>query len=257
MSCGDFVFRGISELDETGQLDAGAIIDSEIEGLCLISQTCAGVRDPTRIAQVSVAPLVKLDPNGIADVKRGAAPRFCIVDNLPDGVVVDLTRVMSISKELLISFERQRGCENEAAQNKFARALEIFFGRFAFPDDFVGALQSFRSSVLSKHSRPASDFGKAFRSIREIRVLPHASWQNTDSIPITFIVIIDDDGKREVEDRNKILEQIQHKVDDISFQKPFQKHDMSIWMVTLNDITAADYLNSYPLDINSITLAQG
>lgn len=256
LKCGDFLFRDLPETDEAGEADSGAVFDSEVEGFCVISQTCDVVRDPTTVAHVSVCPLVKIDQTRVIAVEKGIAPRYGILSNSPEGFVVDFSRVMSITKKLLVTLHRQRGCENDGEQTQFARAIEAFFGRYAFPDAFVESLRGFRSAVLEKHSKSSSDFGKAVRSIREIRVMPHASWSDLVSVPVTFVIILDEDGKRELEDRSKILSEIEPKVDGIVWIAPFCRDQQSIWLVTLNDITAADYLNSFPLDINSITFSK-
>ena len=256
LDCGDFLFRDLPAPIDGGEDDGGAGFDSEVVGFAVISQTCDVVRDPERVPYVSVCPMVAVDGKRIGEIERGQAPRFGFLSATPEGVVVDFSRTMSVTKELLVSWHKQRGCEDENQQLEFARALETFFGRFAFPDDFVASVASLRSAILSKYSRGESDLGKAVRSIREIRVFPHASWSDKISVPITFIAVLDDEGERELADREEIENQIWPKISAIDWQGPFSLHEDGLYLATLADLTAAEYLNSYPLDVNSLSFAR-
>lgn len=256
LDCGDFLFRDVSELTDEGDDDGGAVFDSEIAGFAVISQTCDLVREPERVPYVSVCPMVVVDTKRMREIERGQAPRFGFLSATPDNVVVDFSRTMSVSKNLLVSWERQRGCEDENQQLEFARALETFFGRFAFPDAFVASVVSLRKAILSKYPKGGSDLGKAVRSIREIRAFPHASWSDEAAVPVTFIAILEEEGERELADREEIRKQIWPKISAIEWQWPFSLHEDGLHLATLGDLTAADYLNSYPLDVNSLSFAR-
>jgi hypothetical protein len=256
LDCGDFLFRHLSDLTGDGEDDGGAVFDSEVVGFAVVSQTCEVVREPSRVRYVSVCPIVTVDARRIEDIERGQAPRYGLLSAVPEGAVVDFSRTMSITKELLVSWERRRGCETEREQLAFAAALEIYFGRFAFPDDFVASVSSLRKAILSKYAKGGSELGKALRSIRELRVRNHASWTNKSSIPITFIAVLDDEEKRELADREEIKRQIWPKISEVQWRSPFSLHEIGLQIATLNDLTAAEYLNSYPLEVNSLSLAR-
>lgn len=256
LDCGDFLFRDLSELTEDGEDDGGAVFDSEIVGFAVISQTCEVVREPARVRHVSVCPMVTVDAKRIEDIERGQAPRYGFLSASPEGAVVDFSRTMSVTKELLVTWKRHRGCEDEKQQLEFALGLETYFGRFAFPDDFVASVASLRKAILSKYPKGESDLGKAVRSIRELRVYPHASWTDKDSIPITFIAILDDKEKRELADRDEIRKRIWPKISGIKWQAPFSLHEDGLHLATLNDLSAAEYLNSYPLEVNSLSFSR-
>lgn len=256
LGCGDFLFRDISEMTDEGEDDGGAVLDSEIVGFAVISQTCDVVREPVRVPHVSVCPIVVVDAKRIEEIERGQAPRFGFLSVAPNGLVVDFSRTMSVTKSLLVSWERQRGCEDESQQREFARALETFFGRFAFPDAFVASVAPLRKAILSKYPKGESDLGKAVRSIRELRVFPHARWSDEASVPITFIAVLDNEGERELEDRAEIEKQMWPKISTIEWQGPFSLHKDGLYLATLADLTAADYVNSYPLDVNSLSFAR-
>jgi len=256
LDCGDFLYRDISEPTDEGDDDGGAVLDSDVVGFAVISQTCDVVREPERIPYLSVCPMVVIDKARIGQVERGQAPRFGLLSSTPDGVVVDFSRTMSVTKSLLTSWKRKRGCQDESQQLEFARALETFFGRFAFPDSFVESVSSLRRAILSKYPKGHSDLGKAVRSIREIRVLPHGSWSTETTISITFIAVLDNEGERELADREEIRKQIWPKIRAIEWQGPFSLHENGLYLTTLADLSAAEYLNSYPLDVNSLSFAR-
>lgn len=256
LDCGDFLFRDVSELTDEGEDDGGAVFESEIVGLAVISQTCDVVREPERVPCVSVCPMVVIDAKRIGEIERGQAPRFGFLSATPEGVVVDFSRTMSVTKNLLVSWERHCGCEDDNQQLEFARALEIYFGRFAYPNDFVNSVASLRKAILNKYPKAGSELGKAVRSIREIRVYNHAIWSDEKSVPITFIAVLEDEEEREIVEREEIKKQILPKISAIEWQGPFSLHEDGLHLATLGDLTAADYLNSYPLDVNSLSFAR-
>ncbi|WP_133119886.1 hypothetical protein [Pseudooceanicola lipolyticus] len=256
LDCGDFLFRDLSAPLDDGEDDGGAVFDSEVVGFAVISQTCEVVREPDRVPNVSVCPLVAVDAKRIKEIERGQAPRYGFLSGSPDGVVVDFTRTMSVSKKLLATWNKRRGCQNERQQLEFARALEIYFGRFAFPQEFVDSVTSLRKAILLKYSKGESELGKAVRSIRELRVVPHASWSDTTSVPIKFIAVLEDVDARELADRDEIQKLLWPKINAIEWHSPFSLHEDGLHLATLADLTAAEYLNSYPLDVNSLSFAR-
>ncbi len=257
LECGGLVFRDVAGIDDDTGEETDICCDEAVLGFVVISQTCDVIRDPanTSLKYVSVCPLVEIDFEGLSSVEKGKVPRFGLIANTPDNVVVDFSRTMSVSKELLVSWEKQRGCPLEKEQLQFARSLERFFGRFAYPDAFNDSLISLRKAVNNRYDKN-SIFGKALRSIRELRVYPHASWNSPDSVPVTLIVILDEEIEREIKDRDKVYEQIKLKVNEIDWKAPFSLHEQEIHLAELRDLTAVDYLNSYPLDLNSLSFAR-
>ena len=258
LECGGLVFRDIVGTDDEIGEESDIFYDEAVLGFVVISQTCDVVRAPINTSHkfVTVCPLVEIEFEGLSNIERGKAPRFGLIANTPKNVVVDFSRTMSVSKELLVNWERQRGCPSEKEQLLFSRSLERFFGRFAYPDAFNDSINSFRKAVHDKYDKN-SLFGMVLRSIKELRVYPHASWNTPDSVPITLIVVLDEEFEREVKDRNVIYEQIKLKIDQIDWKTPFSLHEeQGIHLAELRDLTAADYLNSYPLDLNSLSFAK-
>jgi hypothetical protein len=58
-------------------------------------------------------------------------------------------------------------------------------------------------------------------------------------------VILDDECKRELADREEIKKKIWPKISAIEWQGKFSLHEDGLHLATLGDLTAADYLNSY------------
>jgi hypothetical protein len=250
--CAEFLFLDQSE-DKNEPYEP--LLDASIEGCVVISQTCDVVRDSTKIPNVTVCPLVKIDRQRVIDVEKGMAPRYGFLANVPEGFVVDFSRAMSVSKNLLISWKQNRGCTNDDELLEFATSLERFFGRFAFPDAFSDSLRSLRSIVYGKHEKNSA-LGRALRSIRELRVYPHEDWANKESVPVTFYLVLEIEEDRELKDRDVIWKEISEKLKGIDWVAPFSLHENEMYLTTLTDMTAAEYLGSYPLDLNALSYAR-
>ncbi|PID35449.1 MAG: hypothetical protein CR958_00135 [Rhodobacterales bacterium] len=254
--CDEFLFCTSPFEGEEGTAFS-ADVETEHKGICVISQTCDIVRDPdkTTVSYVTVCPLVELNATYLSAVEKGEVPRFGMLSGAPENVVVDFTRAMSVKKELLIEWSRQRGCPEEVDLQNFARALERFYGRFGFPDEFNESMDSFRIAVNKRYGK-GSDFGKSLRSISEFRVYPHTSWENTEGVPITILAILKDQEKREVEDVEVIRKELSEQAGKIAWSKPFSPFDPVLRIATLHELSAAEYLNTYPLELNALSFAK-
>lgn len=253
--CNDFLFCESPE-DGDDPFDYG--LDPNVFGFCIISQTCDIVRDPSEhfIKSVTVCPLVEMRPQDISQIEKGEQPRFGMIEGAPENTVVDFTRSMSVEKTLLVTWNRQRGCLTEKSLQNFAKSLERFFGRFGFPNEFNISMQSFRKAVNSKYGKLGSDFGKVIRSIYEFRVYPHTSWSDSSDVPITITAILEDPALREIKDIEIIRLELAKKIDKISWVAPFSPHDSVLRVASLDDLTAAEYLNTYPLDLSALSFAK-
>lgn len=258
LDCCEFLFCTSPFEDEEEGTPFSADVEDDLQGICVISQTCDIVRDPekTTVSYVTVCPLVKLDAARISPIEKGEVPRFGMLAGAPEHVVVDFTRAMSVKKELLVEWDRQRGCPQEADLQNFARALERFFGRFGFPDAFNDCMETFRKAVNGKYGKPNSDFGKAIRSVSEFRVFPHTTWDDPDDVPITILAILKDPDGREVADVEEIRKELAGQADKITWSAPFSPHATVLRVASLDDLSAAEYLNTYPLELNALSFAK-
>ncbi|MEO1406681.1 MAG: hypothetical protein AAFV54_09350 [Pseudomonadota bacterium] len=251
LECGRFVFCAVPEdADDDGiRADGGAV------GFAVITQTCDVVRDSSVVPYVTVAALIEVELSRLEQVRKGASPRLATLHDLPDGVVVDLTRVMSVDKSLLNHWDRRIGCPTDNARRKFAWVLERAFGRYAFPDQFVTCLEPFRRHVTKKHGRQRSELGFALNQIEEFRVVVHTQWDDPIQIPISFFVIVSSDTAASTENVKRIHGQILIAVQKIQWVAPFCMDDAGIQVTTYADLSAHDYLDSFPLSVNDLSNA--
>lgn len=256
LECGDFLFRDCAEEEEAGEDPSEIVLDSSVEGFAVISQTCEIVRDAEQVPYVTVCPLIQIDDAHVQNIEKGQAPRYGILPGAPNGLFVDFSRTMSVSKSLLTTWKRHRGCLDDKDLVRLAKSIEIFFGRFAFPDDFVACVSKFRRSIVGKYGKEQSNFGKAVRSIRELRVLPSPSWIGGDQISIMFIVILEVESDRELKSVEEIRDEIEPKLREIEWTPAYIWGDPDVYFTTLGDISAAEYLNTYPLDVNALSFAK-
>lgn len=243
LKCGKFLF--LAE-------DAKAFFDESVEGLVVISQTCDIVREPQKTPYVSVCPLISVDKNRMATVRRGRAPRHYEIANAPGDIVADFCRVMSVAKELLLSWEPQPGFNDQKERVNFAYALERFFGRFAYPDEFNDSVASLTTAIHKKYNKK-SNIGNVVRSISELRVLPHADWNQKNSVPVTFYVILKEENERQAS-HEEITGEISDLISKIKWKDPFcLRDDAGIQFKTLSQISALTYKNSFLIDINYLS----
>lgn len=256
---GDFVI-GVGELpllslpladDE----DEHAFESEEHAGFVAISQSCDLVRVPSRVPYASMCPLAPANEQQLSLIEKGEAPAMAVVENAPEGFVADFTKVMSVDKRLLVNWDRKVGFTDEVKAREFARSLERFWGRMAFPDAFNRSLSKFRRKVIDKNKRPNSDAGKVIRSISEIRVRPSGPWAG-GKVKITFMIILKPMSERKTTSVETVLTHIKSLIDGISWEAPFEIDSAIPYQIaSYDDFSARDYIESYPLDLNALSFA--
>ena len=261
LAAGDLLYRDLpltgGEEKEMPESVLDVVADENIPGFVVISQTCDIVRDPETHPYVSVCPLLHLEPKDIPNFESGRMPTLGFLPNLPSDLAVDFARTMPISKQLMCSWDRHAGCETDVDRLLFARQLTRVFNRFAFPDDFNTALDPFKKSLQSKQFSVDAEFGRAIRSLLELRVYAHGAWDDPSGVDLTIYIIIDADENRPERDRNAITTQLLPHLQKIKWSPKFRLHrDMRYRPVTLADMQASEYLNSFPLDLITIPFAK-
>ncbi|MCB0363424.1 MAG: hypothetical protein KDD35_11910, partial [Bdellovibrionales bacterium] len=152
----------------------------EVDGLCVISQTCDIVRCCKSRPYIEVSPLVAVEEERLEEVENGGRPNYGFLPLLKDKkLVVDFDRVMTLEKSFLKNVERVPGCNDDNERRSFAKALARKRVRFAFPTDFNGLVSKLRSRIKDKHGKE-SDEGEALRSLYEIRVAASPSWDEEE-----------------------------------------------------------------------------
>lgn len=151
-------------------------LTSEVVGLVVVTQTCDVVRSCTVRPYIEVAPLVRVSADDLHAAQRGRRPAHATLPALvPDSLVADLDRVMTVEKSIVAAWNRTPGYTNDADGRAFAQALARKRVRFAFPDDFTTLARKLQSRLTDKHDKN-TDEGRGLRALREIRVHATPSW---------------------------------------------------------------------------------
>lgn len=176
------------------------IIDRDALGFVVISQTCELQRAREVDPHVLVAPLVSLDDPEFNEVRALKRPRYAGIPVLsPHRMVADLSRVLTISRELLAKCSRDGSLtdgsaspvEIDKASRVFAFIIARKFSRAALPDDFVEWIRPLREQAQKRHGKQ-NDEGRALGLLAEIRVLPKPHWQGEEVHCEIIGVLLDD-----------------------------------------------------------------
>lgn len=222
---------------------------SEVAGLVVVTQTCDIVRSCTNRPYVEVAPLMQVSEDDLHTVKRGRRPAHATLPGLEkDHLVADLDRVMTVEKSIVASWKRTPGYTDDAEGRAFAQALARKRARFAFPDDFTLFARKLQSRLADKHDK-ATEEGRGLRVLREIRVHASPSW-DAPQVDIHFWFVRDDrDASFEGKSWADLLKGWLRLVPAAG---RFTSVDGQV--VALCDITAEDYVDSDPLDLDHLSM---
>lgn len=248
-----FLFRidADSPLTEDGAAAASEEVDSaeaEVVGFMVATQTCDIVRSCRGRPFIEVCPLVDVDEGALHEIERGRRPNYAFVAGVSGQLLVaDLDRVMTVEKSVVADWERVEGCRSDDDARRLALALARKRARVAFPDDFVAFASPLMSRMSTKHDKE-SDEGRALRALREIRIQAAPSW-DAEEVRLTFCFI-----------RNE---------DEPTFAKQGWDHYLKAWLKrvdaagrfvevdgivqTLDDLTAREYVESDPLDLDYLS----
>lgn len=238
------VSKGENDLAE-GEND---LVESEVKGFVIVTQTCDIVRTCDERPFVEVVPLVEVDEQQLKDIKRSRRPQYAYIQGVVGlKLVADLDRVMTIEKAVLAEWERKPGCTNDDEVRELRQALTRKRARFAFPNDFNNFAKKLQKRLRDKHSKTTEE-GDALRDLREIRVRAEPSW-NSSEIKLMFWFIRDERHSRFEEiGWDTFLEKwLQLIPEDGRYQT------VDGVVVTLDDMTARDYVESAPLDLDHLS----
>ncbi len=240
--------RPITEASKDAAEEGVDLAESEVRGFVVVTQTCDIVRSPSSRPFVEVVPLVEVDEQSLYEIKRGRGPQYAFI---PGGaehcLVADLDRVMTVEKAVVAQWDRKLGCQSDQEVRSLGQALARKRVRFAFPDDFTEWAKKLQDRFRDKHDKSSSE-GEALRSLREIRVRAAPSW-NDSNIQLMFWFIRDEEQTQFRETRWDEL--LQQWLKLIPKSGRFQSVEGQV--VTLEDITAKDYVESDSLDLNHLS----
>ena len=174
-------------------------------------------------------------------------PRYLSCSGLSGNkLAADLERVTTLEKRLLAQFSAQRvkGAENASEQRRIASTLARKRARAALPDDFVSFIAPLQKHVKARHGKN-SDEGRFLKAAREIRVIAEPSW-DAERVNITLLFLF-----------NR-LDEIPTDADTRVAAFISLLTDTSLYTATglvraLDQITAASYLDSDALDLDSLS----
>lgn len=237
-----FMVRGNPDRDSQVP-DEGEILEVNVAGLVVVTQTCDIVRDCKERPYVEVSPLVL--SNDFEGVRAGRRPSYAHVPGLANQeLVADLDRTMTVTKNVLAGWKRVEGVRTDDEARQFSRALERKRGRFAFPDDFNSLCTGLKRRLIEKHDKQTPE-GNALRRLREVRVEASPSWA-ADVVSLNFWFIRH--GADGAEDWPQQLESW------LKLITPAGRYvDVQGTITTLEGMKASDYLHSDRLDLDHIS----
>lgn len=239
--------------EAAAEAESGAqALTSEVLGLVVITQTCDVVRSCVTRPYVEVAPLVRVSEDDLHQVKRGRRPAHATLSTLEqDLLVADLDRVMTVEKSIVASWKRTPGFTRDADGRAFAQALARKRVRFAFPDDFTSLARKLQARLGDKHDKN-TDEGRGLRALREIRVCASPSWHEASTAIFFWFIRNDTDVTFEDKSWADLLKSWLRLV-------PATGRFTSVegQVVTLHEMTAQDYVDSDPLDLDHLSITDG
>ncbi len=230
--------------------EGGDLAESQVRGFMVATQTCDIVRSCTVRPYIEVCPLVEVADPVLREIERGRRPCYAFVPGLSQHhLVADLDRIMTVEKSVVAGWDRVTGCTTDPEERRLRLALARKRARCAFPDDFTVFAGKLQDRLQSKHDKE-SDEGRALRSLREIRVRAAPSWgDDEEEIEITFWFIRSSNIQNfEGKSWDQYLEAWLKLVPETC---RFKRVDGVV--VTLEDLSARDYVESDPLDLDHLS----
>jgi hypothetical protein len=225
------------------------LAEQEVAGFVVVSQTCDVVRSCNDRPYVEVCPLVEVDEDRLAEIQRGRRPAYAFVPLLAGRkLVADLDRVMTVEKPAVAAWERTPGLSTDEEARAFAVALGRKRIRFAFPDDFTTLARKLQARLADKHDRN-TDEGRGLRALREIRIQAAPQW---DGEPVElFFWFIRHTADADFEGKNW-ADLLKEWLKLVPPSGRFTSVDGQV--ATLDDMTARDYVDSDPLDLDHLSM---
>ena len=224
------------------------LAESEVKGFVIVTQTCDIVRSCNERPFVEIVPLVEVDEQQLHDVQRSRRPQYAYIPGVAGlNLVADLDRIMTVEKAVVAEWERKPGCLSDDEIRALGQALTRKRARFAFPDDFTDFARKLQNRLCDKHDKD-TDEGEALRALREIRVRAEPSW-NSSEIRLIFWFIRDDDQNQfKGVGWDQFLNQWLQLIPESGRYKNVEGS-----VVALEDMTAKEYVESDPLDLDHLS----
>ena len=114
-----FLFRlnpvaPISEPAAIAAADGVDAAEAQVHGFTIVTQTCDIVRACVSRPFVQVCPLVEVNADRLAEIRRGRRPNYAFLPGIaPHGLVADLDRVMTVEKAVVADWDRVVGAPRD------------------------------------------------------------------------------------------------------------------------------------------------
>jgi hypothetical protein len=167
------------------------VVDSVVDAVAVVSQTCDVVRVSGERPFVKVSPVVTLTGDDLTNASKGKIPRYAALPGLGDDVFVDLDRCTTITKSVLAGMAHDRGCPDDESLAAFGQHVARHFGRFAYPRFVEEALQPL-SAQMAKRARKKTPEGRCVDALVEIRAVAKPEWDADEPITIDVTFIVDE-----------------------------------------------------------------
>lgn len=229
--------------------DEGDLLEERVAGFAVLSQTCDIVRGSESRPYLEVAALVEVEDDELHDISRARTPRFAFIPAMAEHkLVVDLDRVMCVEKRVAASWIRAPGWTNDEEVRQFQFAIARKRVRFAFPDDFNRLCSKLVSRLKKKHDKQSGE-GAALRALQEIRVAASPSWE-AEQVELLFWFVRDEaePDHQGVAWSNWLERWLELVVPTGRF------FSVDGAVVTLEDMSARDYVDSDRLDLDQLSL---
>lgn len=223
-------------------------LTSEVRGLIVTTQSCDIVRPCTDRPYVELAPLIEVTPDELGHIQACRLPRFAYVPGLAHlRLVAHLDRTMTVEKAIIADWTRTGGLSSDDHVRAFSEALARKRQRHAFPDDFNAFVRKLTDRVARKHGK-ASDEGRALQNLREIRVQASPSWAATN---VTLMFWFIRENSQATSEGKSWADLLDAWLKLVPADGRFEIVEGQV--TTLDDLTAAEYVNSDRLDLDHVS----
>jgi hypothetical protein len=244
--------KPLTEDSKASAEQGGDVSEAALPGFVILSQTCDVVRSMVERPYLEVAALRSVDSEELEQIKKERKPRFAFIPGLEERLLVaDLDLVNTVEKAMLLGLAPVRGCRTDDEIRQFAVCLGRKRNRFAFPDSITEMLRKLQSRLQEKHGK-SSEEGQAARWIRQFRLVASPGW-NADKFRLHFWILLDDDTP---EGAISLIE-TQFTKWSATFSRPAEVIDISWQVTSLDTMSAREFLQSDPLDLDHLSRGKG
>lgn len=152
----------------------------------VISQDCDIVGPSLDDPYVKVCPIVALPEEQARLASQGWMPGFAPVPALGSDKFVDVSRVVTVEKSMLLNATLVARLRDAEEARQFRGVVHRHFSRPAFPDELQHVIRPLMDRFRERRNRQSPE-GRAIRAVREIRVAAYPGW---DAPEVEVVVLL-------------------------------------------------------------------